>query len=244
MEFSGIALPEGFIHLTVRWPGVVDPVYAVKRIGRRHSVRSRHGELIRQRKNLALPRRRRKELVLAMQKRAPSRSNSIRQGGFSLLELMIAVCVLAVGILGGMGVICAATASNGSSKINTAASTLAESTMERILAVPPNATGAAAVISVSDCNGNAFVMNTAVVGSLLNGQPFPGIDYTQPPTPNYSMTYVTCSGFTFDVRWRVDAGPSPSTQMITVSVKSLRNAANPAASFTRKVTLHSVRGVS
>jgi hypothetical protein len=141
-------------------------------------------------------------------------------------------------------VICAATASNGSSKINTAAATLAESTMEKIMAVPPGATGAAAFTSSSDCNGTSFPMSTAALGSLVSGNPFPGIDYTQPATANYSMTYVTCSGFTFDVRWRVDAGPTPSTQLITVSVKSLRTAANPAAAFTRKLTLHSVRGVN
>lgn len=181
---------------------------------------------------------------MKMRKQLPIRRNTAQHCGFSLLELMIAVCVLAIGILGGMGVICAATASNGSSKINTAAATLAESTMEKIMAVAPNATGAGAFTSSSDCNGNAFPMNTAVVGSLLNGGPVPVIDYTQPPISNYSMTYVTCSGFTFDVRWRVDAGPTPSTQLITVSVKSLRTAANPAASFVRKLTLHSVRGVS
>ena len=179
-----------------------------------------------------------------MKKEVPIRPNISRQGGFSLLELMIAMCVLAIGILGGMGVICAATASNSSSKINTAAATLAESTMERIMAVPPKATGAAAFTTVSDCSGNAFAMSTVPGGSPVSNGLFPGIDYTQPQMPNYSMTYVTCSGFTFDVRWRVDAGPTPSTQLITVSVKGLNTAANPVASFVRRLTLHSVRGVS
>jgi prepilin-type N-terminal cleavage/methylation domain-containing protein len=241
VELSWVAMPESVINVTVFGSCGMDSISAIETFGRRHSVRSRHRELVRQRKDLALPWRRRQELVLAMQKQPPSRGNTIRQQGFSLLELMIAVCVLAIGILGGMGVICAATASNGSSKINTAAATLAESTMERILAAPPNA---AAGTSVSDCNGNAFAMSTAPGGSPVSNGLFPGIDYTQPQIPNYSMTYITCAGLSFDVRWRVDNGPTPSTQTVTVSVKRLRVAANPAASFARKLTLHSVRGIS
>ena len=161
--------------------------------------------------------------------------------GFSLLEVLIAVSVLAVGILGGMGVICAATASNGSSKLNTAGATLAESTMEKILAVPKTATGANAMTSITDCNGNAFIINTAAGPPLPSGST-PSIDYTQPPVANYSMTYTTCSGLSFDVRWRIDGGPTPSTQFVTVSVKSLRNAGTPAAVLARKFTLRSLRG--
>jgi len=164
------------------------------------------------------------------------------KSGFSLLELMIAATILAVGILGGIGVICAATASNGGSKLNTEAATLAESSMEKILAVPLDPTGAAAMTSFSDCRGNAFAMNTAPGGSPLAGGLFPGVDYTKPEVPDYSMTYVMCSGLTFDVRWNIAQGPTPSTELVTLSVKSVRTPANVAAGFARKFTLHTLKG--
>jgi prepilin-type N-terminal cleavage/methylation domain-containing protein len=165
--------------------------------------------------------------------------------GFSLLEVMIAVTVLAVGMVGGIGLICVATASNGGSKLNTAAATLAESAMERITAIPQNASGADAITSLTDCYGNTFVMNTAVGGSPLTTGLFPGVDYTQAPLANYSMLYSMCSaggGLRFDVRWRIDPGPTPATQLVTVSVKSLSGAGSPAAALARKFTLHSLRG--
>jgi prepilin-type N-terminal cleavage/methylation domain-containing protein len=64
--------------------------------------------------------------------------------GFSLIELTMAMSVLAIGLLGGIVVIGMATANNGRSKLHTTAVTLAESTMEKILAIPQRATGAAA----------------------------------------------------------------------------------------------------
>jgi type IV pilus assembly protein PilV len=170
-----------------------------------------------------------------MKLRNQIRGTCAAQAGFSLLELMIAVFILAVGILGGMGVICAANASNGSSKINTEAAMVAQSTMEKILA-----TGPGAVTSISDCAGTSFPMNTALLPPTSGVTPT--IDFTQAAIPNYSMVYVACSGLNFDVRWRIDAGPTPSTQLITVSVKSLRSPANPAAALIRKFTLRTVRG--
>ena len=168
-------------------------------------------------------------------------NNRPNQAGFSLLELTVAVSILAVGILGGMGVICAATASNGNSRINAAAAMVAQSTMEKIMAVPETAGGTAAT-SLTDCAGNSFPMSTAPGGSAVTTGPFSGVDYTQPAVPNYSMLYVTCSGLNLDVRWRIDPGPTPSTQLVTVSVKSLRSAANPAAALVRRFTLHMLRG--
>jgi type IV pilus modification protein PilV len=175
------------------------------------------------------------------------KGNGSREQGFSLIELMIAMLVLAIGMLGGIAVICAATASNGRSKLNTTAATIAESTMEKILAIPAGTTGAAAQTSITDCAGNTSVVRTdhdpteSNNPALINAGAFGGVqlDFSQPALPLYSMNYVVCStgaGVTFDVRWRIDNGPTPSTQQVTVSARAL------AGQFTRPVTLRSLRG--
>lgn len=171
----------------------------------------------------------------------------MKSRGFSLIELMIAMTVLVIGLLGSMGIIFVATASNGRSKLNTTAATLAESTMERIVTIPQSASGTAANTAITDCAGNAFVVATSLGGSpLISGGAFDAtVDYSQPATLNYSMLYTVCpagSGVTYDVRWRIDAGPTPATQLVTVSAKPLTSNANPAATFARPVTLHAYRG--
>jgi type IV pilus modification protein PilV len=173
----------------------------------------------------------------------PTRIIAARAGetGFSLIEVMVAMLVLGVGLMGSIGMICVAAASNGGSKLNTTAATLAESTMERIVAVPQSAAGNGALTSLTDCQGNTFTMDTSVV----NNAPNPGvIDFRQPAALNYSMQYVMCSGgqgITYDVRWRVDTGPTPSTELVTVSVRS-KNGAGPAAALARPITLRTLRG--
>jgi prepilin-type N-terminal cleavage/methylation domain-containing protein len=157
-----------------------------------------------------------------------------RNSGFSLLEVMIAMLLLGVGLMGSIGMICVAAASNSGSKLNTTAATLAESTMERIVALPQSATGNGALTSLADCSGNVFTMDTSKGG---------GVDFRQPAVPNYSMQYVMCNGgqnMTYDVRWSINDGPTPSTQLVTVSVKSLVSA-GPAA-LARPITLTTLRG--
>ena len=56
--------------------------------------------------------------------------------GFSLIEVMIAMAVLVVGLLGGIAVIAVASANDGRSKLHSTAILLAQSTMEKIAAIP------------------------------------------------------------------------------------------------------------
>jgi prepilin-type N-terminal cleavage/methylation domain-containing protein len=167
--------------------------------------------------------------------------------GFSLIELMIAMAVLSVGLLGGIVVIGVATANNGRSKLHTTAVTLAESTMEKIVAIPKSAAGAAAQTSITDCAGHLFNVQTAPGGAaLISGGAFAGtIDFSQPAPADYSMAYVMCSsgaGVVYDVRWRIDSGPTPSTQVVTVSAKPLTGNTAPAAQLTLPFTLRQLRG--
>jgi prepilin-type N-terminal cleavage/methylation domain-containing protein len=167
--------------------------------------------------------------------------------GFSLIELMIAMAVLGVGLLGGIVVIAVASANDGRSKLHSTAILLAQSTMEKIAAIP--AASANTQTSLTDCAGTPHTIETAVPApggspAMITSGAFSGtIDFSQPTVANYSMVYVTCSSggnVGFDVRWRIDQGPTPSTQLVTVSAKPL--VATGAAQLTLPYTLHQLRG--
>ena len=170
--------------------------------------------------------------------------------GFSLIEVMIAMAVLAVGLLGGIVVIGVASANDGRSKLHSTAVTLAQSTMEKIVAIPANAAGTGAETTMKDCTGNSFTIETAAPGGtggsdLISSGAFAGsVDFSKPVVANFSMVYTTCGTATtnvnYDVRWRIDPGPTPATQLVTVSARPLVSAG--AAQFTLPYTLHQLRG--
>lgn len=167
--------------------------------------------------------------------------------GFSLIEVMVAMAVLVVGLLGGIVVIAVAGANDGRSKLHSTTIMLAQSTMEKIVAIPKAAGNTQTTLT--DCGGTPHTIETAVPAAgnspgLIDSGAFAGtIDFSQPTVINYSMVYVTCStggNVGYDVRWRIDDGPTPSTQMVTVSAKPLVTAG--AAQFTLPYTLHQLRG--
>ena len=79
--------------------------------------------------------------------------------GSTLIELMIAMLVLAIGLGGLTSLLSLAIASNNRNSKDTSASLLAQMVIEQITAQHPNSTAA---ISVTDCAGTVF--NVASTG--------------------------------------------------------------------------------
>src|SRR5438270_13525443 len=76
-------------------------------------------------------------------------NRAVSQRGMSMIELLIAMTVLAVGMGGMVVVFAAAITGNGKAKFDTSGTMLAQTVLERIAAQPANA---AANITIQDCN--------------------------------------------------------------------------------------------
>jgi prepilin-type N-terminal cleavage/methylation domain-containing protein len=167
-----------------------------------------------------------------------------QRSGMTLIELLIALSIGAVGLTAVIGLFVAAMANNSRSQRDTTATLLGQSVLEQIVLAGTNNV---ANISLTDCLGNNFVINTiggaapgAGAAVTANG----GIDFSQAaPGNNYSMVYNVCraNGQTsqFDVRWNVldmnTAGPTVYTRLVRVSAKPIGTTA--ANSYILPVTL-------
>ena len=167
---------------------------------------------------------------------------SRRQRGMSLLELLIAMTVLAVGMLGSVVMILAGVQSNSRNNNDSSAVVLDQEILEMFATYKNYPTSG--FVAINDCGvGAASVHNANVVqaaGPLGAGAtlytaataPLPSnvgdIDWTQ-PTPvlatsavtGYAMDYQTCNGDTYEVRWNVmEVSPNPSSRISLLTVSS------------------------
>lgn len=154
----------------------------------------------------------------------------------SLIELMVAMVVLAIGLGGITILLTGSMASNNKNNHDTTATLLAQMVLEQIsgqhvYAVTP--------INVTDCAGNAFTIATAPgavgTGAGANLKADGSIDFTQASaniTANYSMQYVDCSvaggiQTTYDVRWNVmSVSTNTTTRLITAAARPLASNVN------------------
>jgi type IV pilus assembly protein PilV len=147
-----------------------------------------------------------------------------REQGMTLIELMMAMVVLAVGLGGLCVMFTTAIQTNNKNAKDTTATMLAQLVLEEISAQPANT---ATNFTVADCANNQFTVSTAgAAGPTGKGATLMAtgrIDQTQAYNAvpaNYGMQYVACGTGTrraiYDVRWNVIT-LTPQTRLITVS---------------------------
>jgi Tfp pilus assembly protein PilV len=158
------------------------------------------------------------------------------QCGSMLLELLIAIVVLAIGMGGILVLLVSAMSTNNRSGNDTSSTMIAEHIIEQISSQPANASAA---LSISDCASTAWSVSTA---GAANGSGTSGsyggdgaqltsngtVDWTQTYASvpaGYGMKYVACGAggrqITYDVRWNVVSlnSTNNSSRMIVVSAR-------------------------
>lgn len=170
--------------------------------------------------------------------------------GFTLLEMMIAISVLAVGMLGAMSLMLMGMQTNSASKTDTTATVLDQEVIELYTTLktypPPNG-----YITINDCALNGSNAHEADFTQPAVGASFGATVYTAATaptqaqigdinwtvaaptlatstTPGYAMQYTTCSGDIYEVRWNMrDFSPAGTvdSQLILVTVSARQRAA-------------------
>jgi type IV pilus modification protein PilV len=202
--------------------------------------------------------------------RSASGRNQARLGesGMSMIELLIAMTVLAVGLLGCVVMILAGVQSNTRNKNDSAAVVLDQEILEMFATYQFYPTSGHVV--VTDCGTTAASVHWAnvVQGTTAAGgagatlytaasAPLPSmvgdIDWTQPApalagngVTGYAMNYQTCNGDIYEVRWNVmqvnpNASGIAALSLLTVSARqtSAANVHN-ATLFAVPTSLHTL----
>ena len=156
------------------------------------------------------------------------------QRGVGLIELMIAMSVLTIGLLGSMIMIVIGMESNTRNRTDTTATVLDQEILETFATLKNypltgNVTMYDCALSAGAANQHtaSYLQGTAAAGGA--GAPLTAtgdIDWTQPTpvlatsaTAGYAMMYRTCSGDTYEVRWNVmDANPGVPVNLSRLSI--------------------------
>lgn len=187
-----------------------------------------------------------------LQREIMSRRQS--QRGSTLIELMVAMLVLAIGLGGVTTLLGTAIASNNRNGRDTTATLLAQMVIEQISAQDVYSTFD---IPITDCAGNPLAINS-VPGAVGTGNGATlkadgTIDFTQDPTnlitANYAMQYVDCSTAggiqtTYDVRWNVmSVSTNTTTRLITAAARPVASNVNQLGGFFFALPVN-LRGIS
>jgi type IV pilus assembly protein PilV len=186
-------------------------------------------------------------------KETAKQSRRTRQAGLSMVELLVAMMVLAVGMMGSMILVRTAIVNNNRNKMDTTATALAQMVLEQINSRPVTTV---TNITINDCAGVARTINPNGAASpgagatlLTSGFNSGNIDFSQDITAvpvGYGMQYVTCGPanqqVTYDVRWNI-TNMTGFTRLVTVSArKQIATNTGALPFFAVPVTLRGIGG--
>lgn len=162
-----------------------------------------------------------------------------RQQGMTLIELMIAMVVLLIGVVGSMSLVALSIGDNGRNRQQSNSTALVQMVTEKLSSINASST---TTLQITDCTGTTFTLNTAAGGAALLASG--DVDFTQTAPTNYSMQYTECgtSGrqVIYDVRWNVQV-VSPYVKSLTISAKK-QKAGTDLRYFSLPVTFHTLMG--
>lgn len=175
-------------------------------------------------------------MELTIRKKRPRTRN---ERGMTLIELMIALVVLLVGVVGSMSLVALSVGSDGRNRQQSNSTSLSQMMTEKISSVKASVSP---VLTVIDCAGNSYTVYTAAGGSALTTSG--DVDFTQTPVANYQMLYTDCGTggrqITYDIRWNIQQ-TSSYVKYVTVSSR-LRNAGGDLKFFSLPVTVRTLVG--
>lgn len=175
--------------------------------------------------------------------------------GIMMVELLIAMLVLAIGMAGITTLLIMAMQSNNRNMRDTTSTLLSQSVMEQLAWAVSNDSDSALM---SDCLGNNFTLNPAggpgPSGAGAAVDPASGsVDFSTPPNPDtgYRIRYTVCGvegqTYTYDVRWNVrnleSSGTKTYTRLVTVAARAdiaTTNEGNQIKLYGLPITLRSV----
>jgi prepilin-type N-terminal cleavage/methylation domain-containing protein len=168
--------------------------------------------------------------------------------GFSLVELMLAMFVLAIGVLGGMVMIIVGMTRDNSNRVDTTATNAAQAVLEEISGTAANTSP---TVTLTDCLGAVQQISTTGSASPGSGAALKAngdIDFTQAAVAGYQMNYTVCGSnglqTVYDVRWHVTLiGPGNTGKLIVVSARQPFVATNKGINYIAPVTLRTMIGL-
>lgn len=168
------------------------------------------------------------------------------QDGLTLIELMIAMVVLAVGILASMSLVIVAINGDFRSRQQSNSTALAQMVTEKIMSIPAFSSP---TLTIADCTSAIYNVSTTGsstgAGAALTSSG--DVDYTQAAVANYNMSYVDCATLgrqaTYDVRWNIKT-LTTYAKLLTVSarLKTTSTQATGGAVFAPVVTIKTIVG--